>query len=95
MEIEEKKKDESVTLFDLMLVWDYEPDQSNLLQYTAGVLVEILKFDDILATRMVMEASSSGRTLVFTSHDKNEVVELRNKLSAFSLLSQIVPVEIK
>ena len=84
---------DDLTLFEVHFIWDYEQQQSAYLKHSAAVLNQILKVNVLIATRLVMNACANGKTLIFSSFNKEEAIECRDKISAFGLYCNIVPTE--
>ena len=79
------------TIYEVIFFWDHTRKDIAYKQYCAETLCNILGYTAPLAVKVVYEAATKNKTLVFSSRNIDKAINLRDQLNSLELSCQICP----
>jgi hypothetical protein len=83
------------TIYDVIFFWNENKSDREYKQYCGETLSNVLKYTPPISVKLVFEAFKTGKSLVFSSNNMNEAVDVRNILSALDMKCEIRPDSVK
>lgn len=87
-------KNDNNEAYDVIFFWDNTREPTAYKQYCGETLCNIMGFPAALSVKLVFEAHERGRTLLYTTKNLDQAVELRDTLTSLELSAQICPVSL-